>query len=76
MTLQITDHATLRYIERVLGLNVSDVRNRIRAICQDAAKAGAKAVIHEGFNYKLSPSRSHVVTIAPDKPRPKKQGRA
>lgn len=61
----VTDHAVLRYLERVLGFKIEKVRAHIGAKTQDAHRAGASAVIHGGFSYKIV--NGHVVTVAPAK---------
>lgn len=66
--MNVTDHATLRYIERVLGFDVEDVRQRIRDVCENAAKAGASCVVHDGFQYKIAHGGRAVITVTPTAP--------
>ena len=40
----VTDHAVLRYLERVHGVDVATVRASIAATCERGADAGASSV--------------------------------
>lgn len=61
MTVMVTDHATLRYIERVMGLDVEAVRQRIANTCRGVRIA--KCVKAEGFDYILKDGT--VITVKP-----------
>lgn len=63
MTLRVSDHAVLRFMERSLGLDVEAVRARILVICQPAAAVGAKAVKHDGVKFVISDMT--VTTVLP-----------
>jgi hypothetical protein len=41
MKIKVTDHALIRYIERVKGINLDDVRAEIARQAKPAIKAGA-----------------------------------
>ncbi|UWQ31320.1 hypothetical protein K3555_11935 [Leisingera sp. M527] len=57
---QVSDHAVLRFLERVKGVNVNAVRRRIgKAVTLGDAFPDATGVIHGGHVYKL---RNGVVT--------------
>lgn len=72
----VSDHAVLRYLERVEGIDVEAVRRRIGATVQPGIEAGAKHVIHGGYRYVLSDTV--VVTVMrqnnPDPGRVKRRG--
>jgi Asp-tRNA(Asn)/Glu-tRNA(Gln) amidotransferase C subunit len=61
---RVTDHAVLRYIERVLGFDVEAIRTRIMSkTVRDAIRARAGAVTVDGYRYELRAGA--VVTIMP-----------
>ena len=63
-SLHVTDHAIVRYLERVMGLDVEALRREIGRKAQLALEhPGATGVVVEGFAYRLVENR--VVTIAP-----------
>lgn len=55
----VSDHAVLRYLERVQGFDVEEVRRQIAATCARGVELGALAVTSNGFRYTL---RGDVVT--------------
>ena len=58
----ITDHAVIRYLERVRGVDIEAVRREIRAkvtLAQDYP--GATGILVDGFRYALA--NGAVVTI-------------
>lgn len=60
----ITDHAIVRYLERVQGVDIRAVRREIAcrvALAED--HPGASGVVSEGFRYKIVGDR--VVTVIP-----------
>ena len=58
----ITDHATLRYIERVYGLDVDRIRKEMEKEVKSAASAGAASFrTTEGHTYKMD--RGVVITV-------------
>ena len=52
----VSDHALLRYIERVKGFDLDVMREEIEAIIGPAAKMKARRVSADGFTYVLSQS--------------------
>lgn len=63
-SVHVTDHAVIRYLERVMGLDVEALRREIGRKAQVALEhPGATGVVVEGFAYRLVEGR--VVTIAP-----------
>lgn len=59
----VTDHAVVRYLERVIGLPVDELRREIGRRCEHGIEAGATGVVSEGFVYRIEEGR--VVTVAP-----------
>lgn len=57
----VTDHAVLRYMERVMGLDIEAVRVAIAAKVAPAVLAGACGLKSDGFNYRFAGGQ--VVTI-------------
>lgn len=58
----VTDHAVLRYLERVYGVDIRSLRLRIERVTAEARGQGANAVISDGVKYRFSRS-GRVVTI-------------
>ena len=58
----VTDHAIVRYLERVYGVDVNSLRKRIADITKDGRDAGASAIISDGVRYTLDP-KGKVVTV-------------
>ena len=50
----VTDHALLRYLERVKGVDVDAVRNELGHVVDKAIEAGAGATIIDGVRYVLN----------------------
>lgn len=70
-----TDHAVLRYMERVLGFDFEPFRDQIKAVVASAAMTGASRITTDGFVYHLAhePGKAFVTTVHVDLPtHPKK----
>ena len=63
MTIHVSDHALLRYIERVQGISLEDLRQKIAEIVIVPAKAGASTVTVDGFTYCFVERRSGDVVV-------------
>lgn len=65
----VTDHALLRYLERVYGFNIDAYRREVEATVAQAVELGACGLVRNGFRYAMDEHR--VVTIHPasDDPR-------
>lgn len=50
----VTDHAVLRYLERVRGLDIEALRREIGARVDRACAAGASGVQIDGFTYQIA----------------------
>ncbi len=57
----VTDHAVIRYMERVMGLDIDALRRQIHADVKHGIALGACGVVKGGFNYRIS--QGVVVTI-------------
>ncbi len=57
----VTDHAVLRYLERVHGVDMEGLRRRIGKTVDTAVKAGANGLMFEGVKYRLH--KNTVITI-------------
>jgi len=60
----VSDHAVLRYLERVRGFDVEAVRLHIWRICGPAARVGATCLRAEGAKFEFKSGR--VITVVPD----------
>ena len=64
----VSDHAIVRYLERVQGYDILRLKAEIAQRVDAGARAGASAVIIEGFSYKLvedAQGRPIVTTVEP-----------
>jgi len=59
----ITDHAIIRFLERVHGIDVQAARAEIEARVGQAVRVGACAVISGGFRYVIDDVR--VTSVVP-----------
>ena len=59
----VTDHALLRYLERIAGLDVEAHRACIAGLVADAVAKVASALVHDGMRYRISDFR--VMTVVP-----------
>ena len=63
MKVQISDHALVRFIERVGGVDLQEFRNHIKTIVTPSIAAGASTLIVDGVEYRLDPQTRKVITI-------------
>ncbi|MBB4302331.1 hypothetical protein GGD81_001358 [Rhodobium orientis] len=66
----VTDHAVLRYLERVCGIDTEAIRARIYRKVTPALTSGATGVTVEGFRYRF---KAGVVVTVTGLPEPKKR---
>lgn len=71
--IHVTDHALVRYLERVHGVDVSGLRKRIGRIVHKAVLHGAAGVRINGVSYRLD--GNHVITIRPKHPTKQRRNR-
>lgn len=73
----VTDHAIVRYLERVEGVDMETLRRQIGHTVQQGIEQGANGVVSGGFVYRIEGAA--VVTIAPqnevERGRKKRRGR-
>lgn len=50
----VTDHAVLRYLERVQGWDIEAVRREIAAIAAPAVRMGACGITRDGWSFRIS----------------------
>lgn len=64
---RVSDHAILRYLERVGGFDIEGLRAAIAGRLEGAARAGACAVVIDGHVYVIREDAQGpiVVTVAP-----------
>lgn len=61
----VSDHALVRYLERVAGISLEIVRAEVRDLVRDAMNAGATRVVVAGCIYELNPKARTVITVLP-----------
>lgn len=61
----VTDHALIRYLERVQGVDVEAARRAVEEVVQPGVNAGASGIVTEGFRFCLSGQA--VTTVKPVK---------
>jgi hypothetical protein len=69
----VTDHAVLRYLERVKGIDIEAVRLEVGHVVDRAVEMGAGAAIVDGVRYVLN--ERTIVTVTPVKMVPLRDGR-
>lgn len=62
--IRVSDHAVLRYLQRVMGLDVEMVRKHIADTCAGPAAIGAVCIRTEGFRFEIT--NNTVLTVRPD----------
>lgn len=58
----VSDHAALRYLERVYGVDIKSLKRRLALQTHAAREAGASSVTVDGVRFFLSPKRE-VTTV-------------
>ncbi|MBR0995607.1 hypothetical protein JQ580_33375 [Bradyrhizobium japonicum] len=64
MDVRASDHAVIRYLERVEGLDLDIIRAEILSIAGAAAAVGAKVIRKDGNSYVIE--KGVIVTVIPD----------
>ena len=59
----ITDHAMLRYLERVIGIDVASHRQALEARLEQAVELRASALVSDGWRFTIADC--HVTTVMP-----------
>lgn len=60
---RVSDHAVLRYLERVGGFDIEALRRDIRDRVHRAAEAGASGVVIDGFRFCVRMDREGGLVI-------------
>lgn len=72
----VTDHAVIRYLERVAGLDVEGIRREIGHAVDRLAVPGASGVQIDGHSYRLEHARNGVpivtTVVLPHRPDPRR----
>jgi hypothetical protein len=63
MNITVSDHAMIRFIERVAGIDLTTFYDHIAGLVGEAVSAGATSVKIDGFLYVLEPKGMVVKTI-------------
>ncbi len=63
MKVNVTDHALIRWLERVHGIDMDAMRAEIAEAVHDALAAGATALTADGAHYVLNPQTRTVITV-------------
>ena len=73
MTVRVSDHALLRYLDRVHGIDMEFFRQAAANECEEAARAGASAAKIGDHWFILR--NGELVTVLPPGSRPKSKDR-
>jgi hypothetical protein len=63
MTVHVSDHALIRWLERFGGVDMDFFRSHISGLVKEAIDAGATSVTIDGYVYTLSPKKRTVITV-------------
>ncbi len=61
--ISVSDHALIRFMERVNGVDVENIRCTIREMVRSAIDAKAMSITIDGFCYTLDPNRRSVISV-------------
>lgn len=61
--IDVSDHAVLRWLERVEGVDVSGIRRRIANATRSASERGASGVRVEGVTFTIDYRAGHPVVV-------------
>lgn len=61
--IHVTDHALLRFLERVGGFDIDGLRRNMASRLRDAAATGAPAVVIDGHAYCLTHNEDGSTTL-------------
>lgn len=73
--INVTDHAVLRYLERVMGFDIDGVRKHIADTCAPAMRSGAGCLSAEGVKFQFANSSVTTITPATNMPNVTRIGR-
>lgn len=72
----VSDHAVLRYLEHIAGVDVEAIRRRMWQQARSAATTGASTTTVGGIKYRIT--KGHIVTVTAasfPEPRPLRFGK-
>ena len=61
--IRVTDHALVRFLERVEGIDFGPLREEIASLTRAAINLGAVTTTIDGFLYRIDPRTRAVITI-------------
>jgi len=59
----VTDHAVIRYLERIAGMDIEALRCRIGHAVEAAVETDATGVVIDGWSYKLVKGEAGPVVV-------------
>lgn len=62
-SIKVSDHALVRWMERVNQIELQEFRDTIAAVVETAMDAGATSICVGGFTYTINPKTRTVITI-------------
>lgn len=71
----VTDHAVIRYLERVVGMDIESIRREIGRRVDLAVQHGASGAVVNGYVYKISTTGTVVTVMAHSQPEKKTKTR-
>lgn len=71
---RVSDHAVLRFMQRVLGVDVEAVRSHIAVETQDAILTGARSLKRDQIRYVFDGGTVVTVTLTPKQMRKQREG--
>jgi hypothetical protein len=75
--ISVSDHAIVRYLERVGGFDIGRLKQQIGDRVEEAAKAGARSVIVDGFEFIIGrDSNGHPIVATVLSPNQQRRRRA
>ncbi len=69
LRLPVTDHAVLRYLERVCAIDIEAIRQRIYRDVRPALTSGGTGVTVNGIRYRFKGGVVATVLVGPRRPR-------
>lgn len=78
MSVQVSDHALVRYLQRIGGFDIERLRSTIAARCAEAARAGASGIIIDGHEFIIQRAfdgSAVVTTVLPPQAKQNRKGR-
>ena len=61
--IHVTDHALVRWLERVGGIDMDYFRQYIASLLEESASCGFSVVTIDGFTYMTDPKTKNLITV-------------